>query len=125
MIGYITLGINDLDRAAAFYRPFMEELGYPVARTSLKSMSWGKFGAGGALSITKPFDGNAATIGNGSMVALEARTHDHVVSLHALALSLGATCEGPPGIRGSTFYGAYVRDPDGNKLMLHRRHDAD
>jgi catechol 2,3-dioxygenase-like lactoylglutathione lyase family enzyme len=119
MIGYVTLGINDLERAAAFYRPFMEELGCPVSRTTHKSISWGKFGAGGGLSITKPFDGNPATVGNGSMLALEARDHAHVDRLHALALSLGAKCEGPPGIRGSTFYGAYARDADGNKLCMY------
>ncbi len=119
MIGYVTIGITDLERAGAFYKPIMAELGVPLSRSTHKSMSFGKFGAGGGLSITKPFDGNPATAGNGSMVALEARDHDHVNRLHALALSLGAPCEGPPGIRGSTYYGAYFRDPDGNKLCVY------
>jgi catechol 2,3-dioxygenase-like lactoylglutathione lyase family enzyme len=124
LIGYVTIGINDLARAGAFYEPIMAELGVPLARTSHKSMSWGKFGGGRGLSITKPFDGHEATVGNGSMVALEARDQAHVDRVHTLALSLGAVCEGPPGIRGATYYGAYFRDPDGNKLCVYVMPDA-
>ena len=58
----------------------------------------------------------AATVGNGVMVALEAKSKEQVHKLHEIALANGGTCEGPPGPRGDTFYAAYFRDPDGNKL---------
>ena len=119
MIGYVTVGINDLSRAGAFYSLIMSELDVPLTRTSEKSMSWGKFGGGRGLSITKPFDGNPASVGNGMMIALEARDRKQVDRLHALALANGAVCEGPPGLRGSVFYGAYFRDPEGNKLCVY------
>ena len=70
-----------------------------------------------ALSVTKPYDGNAATVGNGVMVALAAKNTDQVSALHAKALELGGADEGAPGPRGdSGFYAAYFRDLDGNKL---------
>jgi len=120
MIGYVTLGTNNLERSGKFYRTIMDELGIPLTRTTEKSMSWGKFGSGGGLSITKPFDGNAASIGNGMMIALEAKDHDQVHKVYALALANGGTDEGEPGPRGgSIFYGGYFRDPDGNKLCIY------
>jgi predicted lactoylglutathione lyase len=69
-----------------------------------------------ALSVTTPFDGNAATVGNGVMVALVVDSHEKVDALHAKALELGGADEGAPGPRGDGFYAAYFRDLDGNKL---------
>src|SRR3546814_14797851 len=72
---------------------------------------------GGAGSgLTKPFDGNAASVGNGVMVALQAKDEEQVQRLYDIALANGGTCEGPPGPRGEGFYAGYFRDPDGNKL---------
>jgi catechol 2,3-dioxygenase-like lactoylglutathione lyase family enzyme len=115
MIGYVTLGTNDLPRAAAFYDAVGAELGVRRFMETEKWISWGKPGSVGIM-VTKPYDGRAASAGNGAMVALIARDKAHVDRIHQLAMSLGAQDEGPPGSRGSGFYGAYFRDPDGNKL---------
>jgi predicted lactoylglutathione lyase len=79
-------------------------------------IAWGTPGGAAGFGLTKPFDGKPATVGNGVMVALAARDKAQVDRLHALALSLGGTCEGPPGPRGEGFYAAYFRDLDGNKF---------
>lgn len=125
MIGYVTLGTNDLERSGRFYAAIMGELGAKLSRQTEKSMSWGKFGNGGGLSITRPFDGNDACIGNGTMIALEARDHEQVRTIHEIALAHGGTDEGAPGPRGgSIFYGGYFRDPDGNKLCIYNMPEA-
>lgn len=116
MIGYVTLGTNDLARAAVFYDAIAKELGTGRMMEWPGAIAWGTPGGGAGIGLTKPFDGNAATIGNGVMVALEAKSKEQVDRLHELALSLGGTCEGPPGPRGEGFYAAYFRDLDGNKL---------
>ena len=79
-------------------------------------IAWGKPGGGAGIGLAKPFDGNAASVGNGVMVALEAKDEAQVQRLYDIALANGGTCEGPPGPRGEGFYAGYFRDPDGNKL---------
>jgi len=116
MIGYVTLGTNDLARAAAFYDAIAAELGVSRMMEFDNFIAWGKEGGGAGIGLTRPFDGNPATVGNGVMVALEARDVEQVQRLHAIALANGGTCEGPPGPRGEGFYAGYFRDPDGNKL---------
>ncbi len=116
MIGYVTLGTNDLARAAAFYDQLAAEMGSGRMMEWPGAIAWGTPGSGAGIGLTKPFDGQAATVGNGVMVALEARDTAQVDRLHALALANGGSCEGPPGPRGDGFYAAYFRDPDGNKL---------
>lgn len=117
MIGYVTLGTNDLERAAKFYDAIAEELGTPRMMEEESFIAWGKPGGQAGVAATKPFDGKAATVGNGVMVALEAKDTEQVKRLHEIALAHGGTCEGPPGPRGTSgFYAAYFRDPDGNKL---------
>ena len=82
-------------------------------------IAWGTPGGGAGLGLTRPFNGQLATIGNGVMVALAAKDREQVDRLHALALSLGGTDEGAPGVRGGgNFYAAYFRDLDGNKLNV-------
>ncbi|KAB2858285.1 MAG: VOC family protein, partial [Sphingopyxis terrae] len=76
----------------------------------------GKEGGGAGIGLTKPFDGNVATVGNGVMVALEASDTDQVQRLYDIALAHGGSDEGAPGPRGEGFYAGYFRDPDGNKL---------
>jgi len=116
MIGYVTLGTNDLPRAAKFYDALLAEMGAKRMMEDDRFIAWSvKPGAPG-LGLTKPFDGKPATIGNGVMVALAAKNPQQVDALYAKAMQLGATDEGPPGLRGGTFYAAYFRDPDGNKL---------
>src|SRR3546814_4375812 len=79
-------------------------------------IAWGKPDGGAGIGLTKPFDGNAASVGNGVMVALQAKDEEQVQRLYDIALANGGTCEGPPGPRGEGFYAGYFRDPDGNKL---------
>jgi catechol 2,3-dioxygenase-like lactoylglutathione lyase family enzyme len=116
MIGYVTLGTHDLARGAPFYDAIAKELGTTRMMEGEQFIAWGKPGVGAGIGLTKPFDGKPATVGNGSMVALAAADKAQVDRLHALALSLGGRCEGPPGQRGEGFYAAYFRDLDGNKL---------
>jgi catechol 2,3-dioxygenase-like lactoylglutathione lyase family enzyme len=116
MIGYVTLGTNDLARAAVFYDAIAGELGVGRMMEYPGFIAWGAPGGAAGIGLTKPYDGNAASVGNGVMVALEARDRDQIHRIHALALANGGTCEGPPGPRGDGFYAAYFRDPDGNKL---------
>ena len=116
MIGYVTLGTNDLPRAAKFYDAIAAELGVGRMMEFETFIAWGKPGGAPGVGLTKPFDGNPASVGNGVMVALEAKDQEQVHRIHEIALANGGVCEGPPGLRGDTFYGAYFRDPDGNKL---------
>jgi predicted lactoylglutathione lyase len=116
MIGYVTLGTNDLQRAAKFYDAIAAELETPRMMEFDTFIAWGKPGGGAGIGLTKPYDGNTATVGNGVMVALEAKDEAQVQRLYDIALANGGTCEGPPGPRGEGFYAGYFRDPDGNKL---------
>ena len=120
MIGYVTLGTNDLPRAAAFYDALLAEMG--VRRL----MEFGGRGFGWAaamdkpmLCIMQPYDGRPATVGNGVMAGIAVDSREMVDRIHAKALELGGTDEGPPGLRaegGDGFYAGYFRDLDGNKL---------
>ena len=116
MIGYVTLGTNDLARAARFYDAITAEMGTGRMMEFDSFIAWGTPGGGAGIGLTKPFDGNPATVGNGVMVALEAKDQDQVKRIYDIALSHGGTDEGPPGPRGDSFYAGYFRDPDGNKL---------
>lgn len=116
MIGYVTLGTNDLERAAKFYDAIAAELGTKRMMEWPGAIAWGAPGGGAGIGLTKPFDGNTATIGNGVMVALECKDRAQVDAIYNLAISLGAKCEGPAGERWPGFYAGYFRDPDGNKL---------
>jgi catechol 2,3-dioxygenase-like lactoylglutathione lyase family enzyme len=116
MIGYVTLGTNDLARAAVFYDAIAAEMGTGRMMEFDTFIAWGTPGGAAGVALTKPADGNVATVGNGVMVALQAKDQAQVDRLYAIALEHGGTCEGPPGPRGDTFYAGYFRDLDGNKL---------
>ncbi|NDC59861.1 MAG: VOC family protein, partial [Alphaproteobacteria bacterium] len=107
---------NDVARAAKFYDALAAELGVGRMMESDAFIAWGTPGGAAGIGLTKPFNGQPATVGNGVMVALEAKDAAQVDRLHAIALAHGGTCEGPPGPRGDTFYAGYFRDLDGNKL---------
>ncbi len=122
MIGYVTLGTNNLEKAQRFYEQLLSEIGarrlleIPDARGYTM---YGRSGREPMLAITRPADGNPASVGNGTMVALPMTSREQVDRFHVQALELGASDEGAPGVRGPEkmgFYGAYFRDPDGNKL---------
>ena len=116
MIGYVTLGTNDLERAARFYDQLLAELGASRFLETETFIAWSAAPDAPAVSVTKPFDGNAATVGNGVMVALVMDSQAKVDALYKKAMELGATDEGAPGPRGPGFYAGYFRDLDGNKL---------
>lgn len=121
MIGYVTLGTNDLPRAVAYYDAlfgfigigrFMEVENYFVA--------WSPAPDAPAVSVTVPFNQEPATVGNGVMVALVMESPEKVDAFYSKALELGGTDEGKPGFRpeedNKGYYGGYFRDLDGNKL---------
>ena len=116
MIGYVMVGTNDLARAAAFYDALLAELGAKRFMEDERFIAWATEPGAPAFSVTKPYDGNAATVGNGTMVALVMESREKVDAFHARALELGASDEGAPGERGPGFYAGYFRDLDGNKL---------
>ena len=116
MIGYVTLGTKDMQAAAAFYDALLGVLGATRMMDTEQFIAWSSAPGGPAISITKPFDGNPPTVGNGVMVALAAESREQVDALHAKALELGGADEGKPGPRGDGFYAGYFRDLDGNKL---------
>jgi catechol 2,3-dioxygenase-like lactoylglutathione lyase family enzyme len=116
MIGYVTIGTNDLARAAKFYDALLAGVGGKRTLESDRFVSWSTGAAGPGLGVIKPFDGKAAAPGNGAMVAIACESQDKVKACYDKAMELGAKDEGPPGLRWGTFYAAYFRDLDGNKL---------
>lgn len=119
MLGYVTVGTNDLPRAAEFYDKICAEFGVGRMMEFDTFIAWGQPGGGCGIAATKPFDGKAATVGNGVMAAFQADSREQVDKVYKLAISLGAKDEGAAGPRGdSGFYAGYFRDPDGNKLNV-------
>jgi len=130
MIGYVTVGSNDLDKSRAFYDALMPAVGASRIMEfgdnfTMYGTSLGRPG----LAICKPYNGNPATAGNGNMASIVCDSRERVDALYAKAIELGGTDEGPPGVRGEegdqAFYGAYFRDLDGNKLCAFRIGPAD
>lgn len=118
MIGYTTLGTNDFAKAVSFYDNLLAELGAGRFMETDRIVAWAVSPDKPAFSVCKPYDGNAATVGNGTMVALTVNSTDLVDKVYARALQLGGADEGPPGARGDGFYAGYFRDLDGNKLNV-------
>ncbi len=126
MIGYVTLGTNDIEKARAYYDALLGTIGasrlmeFPQNGFTLYGTGWNKPG----IAITRPYNGEAAAPGNGNMVALAMDSREKVDAFHAKALELGGSDEGAPGLRGPegdrAFYGAYFRDPEGNKFCAFR-----
>ena len=120
MIGYVTLGSNDVQRAAKFYDALLAEIGAKRFMESEQFIAWSSSPDQPGLAVTTPFDGNKATVGNGVMVALAATSPAQVDSVYKKAIELGAKDEGPAGPRPEFpgFYAGYFRDLDGNKLNV-------
>lgn len=116
MIGYTTLGTNDLPRAAAFYDALFEVIGIKRMMDFGRGYAWGVGMDKPGFGVMLPYNQEPATVGNGVMVALTVDSRAKVDALHAKALALGGQDEGAPGLRGEGFYAAYFRDLDGNKL---------
>ncbi len=118
MIGYTTLGTNDWNGALAFYDALLAEVGAARLMDIEDFVLYGTTPEQACLAVVNPYDKQAASVGNGVMVALRADSHDHVKAVYAKALELGGADEGKPGDRGGGFYAAYFRDLDGNKLAI-------
>jgi len=116
-VGYVCLGTNDFDRACAFYDALTAELGGKKLFPTPQGVMY-RLGAGPMIMVTRPYNGEAAHPGNGTMLAINVDTKEDVARIHAKALELGCTNEGDPGPRGAFGEFAYFRDLDGNKLAV-------
>lgn len=119
MIGYVTLGTSDLKRAEKFYDSLFSGSVHKQLFKTDSMIAWGEDFKSSMLCIVLPFDGEPSTVGNGCMVAIRVENAEAVKRMYEKAIQLGAECEGEPGPRGKSFYGAYFRDLDGNKLNFH------
>ncbi len=119
MIGYVTLGVQDMDKAKAFWSELLAELGGKVLFDMGRIAMIGRSMEEPMLAVCIPYNQEVPVPGNGNMVALNPGSKEMVDKLYHKALELGATCEGEPGQRiPDMFYGAYFRDPDGNKACF-------
>lgn len=118
MIGYVTLGTNDMARAGAFYDALLATIGAGRFMESDRFIAWAVSPTQPSLGVIKPYDQKPASVGNGTMVALVMDSPAKVDAFHRKALELGAKDEGAVGPRGGGFYAGYFRDPDGNKLNV-------
>jgi predicted lactoylglutathione lyase len=119
MIGYVTLGTNDLERAAKFYDALCAELGAGRILETERFIAWGRSMTEPSVCAAKPYDGKPANVGNGVMVALQVGSQADVDCVYNKAIAIGAADEGPAGPRADgAFYAGYFRDPDGNKLNV-------
>lgn len=116
MLGYVTLGTNDLEQACAYYDALLGSLGHTRIFDEDGFIVWGESLEKAGVAITRPFNEQPATVGNGVMVAMQMPSREAVDAFYAKALELGGTDEGPPGQRLEGFYAGYFRDLDGNKL---------
>ncbi len=117
MIGYVTVGTNDLERSK---QNLFEKLGARSFFANERIVFWTVKDGASSFAIAKPYDEKEASVGNGNMVAIHVDSREQVDAIYAKAMELGATDEGPPGERIPTFYGAYIRDLDGNKLVFYK-----
>jgi catechol 2,3-dioxygenase-like lactoylglutathione lyase family enzyme len=118
MLGYSTVGSNDIERALAFYDEVMAVIGVAKAHDLPRGRLYGQRGA--MFGVVKPFDGEAACVGNGAMTGFGLDSREQVDAFHAKVLELGGANEGDPGERAPGAYFAYMRDLDGNKLCAYR-----
>ncbi len=117
MIGYVTIGTNNLDGAVKLFDDLFEIIGVQKLWQHGGMAAWGTSREDIALCVVRPFNGQPATLGNGNMVALRMKSRSDVDAIHAKCIALGGTNEGKPGPQGNhDFYGGYFRDLDGNKF---------
>ena len=119
MIGYITIGVSDIDKASSFYDDLLAEVGAKQLFGQDRIKFYGTGPGAPMLAICIPYDEQTPQHGNGNMIAIPGGDRAGIDRLYAKAMELGASDEGEPGERLPIFYGAYVRDPDGNKLCFY------
>lgn len=121
MIGYVTLGVSDMNRAKQFYSELLADLGGKLLLDMERIAFIGKDMKSPMVAVCTPFNGEPNHPGNGNMLAIHPGSKEAVDKFYLKALELGATCDGEPGQRiPDQFYGAYVKDPDGNKLAFYK-----
>ena len=118
LANYITIGTNNLERAKNFYDELFCDLHVKSFKPNERSIFWTIPGDDTMFAVCVPYDGEEASVGNGNMTGFTMKTEEDVNKLYEKAISLGAIDEGAPGQRATGFYGAYVRDLDGNKLTF-------
>lgn len=119
MIGYVTVGTNNLNDSAKFYDPLLLSMNGKRKMEEKTFIAWGLDEAGPMFSIHLPADEKPMSVGNGTMIALSVASKELVDKVYEQAIVLGGKCEGKPGFRQDGFYAAYFRDLDGNKLNVH------
>ena len=120
MIGYVTIGVTDMEKAKAYYSELLADLGASVLMDMGRIAFVGTGMDAPMLSVCIPHNENDPQPGNGNMVAISAGSKEMADQLYHKAIALGASSEGEPGQRiPDMFYGAYVRDPDGNKMVFY------
>lgn len=118
MLAYVTIGTNDKEKAVAFYAELLGELGAKQLFNNERLVFFGIDMATPMIAVGTPYDGETATNGNGTMLAIPVGSRENVDKIYAKALELGATDEGAPGERAPGFYGGYIRDFDRNKITI-------
>ena len=118
MIGYVTIGTNDMDKAKAYWNALLAPMGAKIIMDMGRIALLGTEPGAPMLGICTPYDEQPAHHGNGNMIAFAAASREQVDQLYAKAIELGGSDEGEPGERGGAFYGGYFRDPDGNKAVF-------
>ena len=119
MLGYVTIGVTDMEKAKAFYTELLADAGASLVMDMGRIAFFGTKDGGPMLGVCIPHNEEAPTPGNGNMIALSQPSKEDVDKMYHKAISLGASCAGEPGQRvPDMFYGAYVRDPDGNKIAF-------
>ena len=119
MIGYATLGTNDLEKSSAFYDELFSDIGVTRVMTDPRMTVWGDERGHGMFSVIVPYDEEPATVGNGTMLAIKLKSLDDIKAIHAKAMSMGASDEGEPSFRANNMSFGYVRDPEGHKLCFY------
>jgi catechol 2,3-dioxygenase-like lactoylglutathione lyase family enzyme len=120
MIGYVTIGTNDMEKAKTYWSGLLSVLGASVFFDMDRIAMIGTGMDKPFLAVCTPYDEGAPSPGNGNMVAIPLETREQVDELYAKAIEMGGSDEGAPGERGPTFYGGYFRDPDGNKAVFYK-----
>lgn len=120
MLGYVTVGVNDITKAEAFYTALFTEMGAKLLMGMDRIKFYGTEPNAPMFSICIPFNKEDPDPGNGTMAAFPGESQEQVNAFYQKALELGATCDGEPGQRNDFFYGAYVKDLDGNKLCFYQ-----
>ena len=121
MIGYVTIGTNDMEKAKAFYSSVLESMGAKVLFDGGRIAFIGKSMAEPCIAVCTPYDeASPQHPGNGNMIGINAGSRENVDALYNKAIELGATDDGPAGERAPTFYGGYIKDADGNKVCFYK-----